>query len=270
MTTGLVAAGGLFAAAHGQSVVRGSVRVDSVGRPIVGAQVSVEGTPAHSAETNGAGEFALGGLAGGQHTLSIRAIGYRPLQLQAVLSGGDTLELDVRLVGLAQELTPIAVVGERPRRLSAKMEEFERRRRMGLGSFLTREDLAKVETSPMSNVLRFASGIRLILLPTPCGGGIAAASGRRTTVPILGVMKCQEVAEGTDLEIPIACYMDIYVDGVSYWRFGQGPPVRIDDFVARDYQAIEVYRGRSELPIELTRGEPDCGAIVFWTRTGEP
>ncbi|MEX1183198.1 MAG: hypothetical protein WEF86_08165 [Gemmatimonadota bacterium] len=41
----------------------------------------------------------------------------------------------------------------------------------------------------------------------------------------------------------------------------------IDDLVRPlDLEAIEVYRGPSEMPAEFARGT--CGAIVLWTRNG--
>jgi hypothetical protein len=103
-----------------------------------------------------------------------------------------------------------------------------------------------------------------VLLPYRCGSGYALASGRRTSVPLAPAMACG------DLPPNPACYVDVYIDGSQFWRWGDGPPIDIDQLSVRDYQAIEIYRGRSELPIEMSRAEPACGAIALWTRTGEP
>jgi len=196
------------------SVVRGSVRVDSTSRPIVGAQV--------------------------------------------------TIESKVQLVPLVQQLKSLEVVAARAPSVSGKMEDFERRRAAGFGRFFTRKELATMETGPMSNALRHASGLQLVLLPYRCGSGYALASGRRTSVPLAPAMACG------DLPPNPACYVDVYIDGSQFWRWGDGPPIDIDQLSVRDYQAIEIYRGRSELPIEMSRAEPACGAIALWTRTGEP
>jgi hypothetical protein len=120
-----------------------------------------------------------------------------------------------------------------------------------------------METGSMINALRHAAGLRFIVLPINCGNGFAVATMRHTSVPIPPAMNC------TPGEVPVACYLDVYVDGSNLWRWGDGPPLDIDQLSVRDYQAIEVYRGRSELPIEYSRAEPACGALVFWTRTGE-
>ena len=246
------------------SVIRGSIRIDSTSRPIVGAVISIEGNASRSATTNSAGDFVIEGLDSGQVMLQFRAIGFRPFRAAAALSGRDTLELDVQLVPLVQQLRTLEVVAARKPSVSGKMEDFERRRAAGFGRFFTRAELATMETGPMSNALRHASGLQLVLLPNRCGNGYALASGRRSTAPLTPSMSCG------DLPPNPACYVDVYIDGSQFWRWGDGPPIDIDQLSVRDYQAIEVYRGRSELPIEMSRAEPACGAIALWTRTGEP
>ncbi len=250
--------------AAAQSVIKGSIRIDSTSRPVVGAQVSVEGRTTRSVTTNSAGDFQVDGLDSGQVLLQFRAIGFRPFRAAAALSGQDTLELDVQLVPLVQQLAALEIVATRPRSVSGKMEDFERRRKAGFGRFFTRAELSTMETGPMSNALRHAAGVQLIVLPNWCGNGMALASGRRPSVPMTPSMSCGDTPPTQ------ACYVDIFIDGAQFWRWGDGPPIDIEQFAVRDYQAIEVYRGRSELPIEMSRAEPACGAIAFWTRTGEP
>jgi len=257
---------GLIASASAQSVVRGSVRADSTSRPVPGASISTEGPVARSTLSGASGDFVLDGVDPGRVTLVFRAVGFRPFRAVAELSGSDTLELDVRLAPLVTQLAPVEVVANRARWVSGKMEEFERRRRAGFGKFLTRADLEPMETGPMSHVLRLAAGVRLVPLQYDCGTGFALATSRQAPdVPL--TMAC---GGSTERILTQACYLDVYVDGSHLWRWGQGPPPNIEQFTIRDYQAIEIYRGRSELPAELDQPEPACGAIMFWTRTGEP
>jgi hypothetical protein len=260
---GLCVLAGAGSLARAQSVVRGSVRIDSTSRPVIGAEISVEGATL-TTTTGATGDFLLGGIGAGRTTVLVRAIGFRPLRAEVLLSGVDTLDVDIRLTPLAHQLATLEVVGTRPRSVSGRMEDFERRRRMGFGRFYTRADLAKLETESMVNVLRRTAGVRLVLLPFSCGNGFAIATNRRANVPMTPAMNCDR---GPPNE---ACYLDIYIDGANVWRWGDGPPLDIEQFTVRDYQAIEVYRGRSELPIEYSRAEPACGAVMMWTRTGEP
>ena len=101
-------------AVQGQSAVRGSVRAQLSTRVVPGVAVSVEGPVSRSSKTDAAGTFLVGDLPAGQHVLWFRAVGYRPLQALAELSGRDTLELDVELVLGPQELAPLAVSANRP------------------------------------------------------------------------------------------------------------------------------------------------------------
>jgi hypothetical protein len=247
-----------------QSAVKGSIRIDSTSRGVVGAQVAIEGVAGRTTTSNGSGDFLLGGIEPGRVVIVFRAIGFRPLRAEAVFSGRDTLELDVRMSPLVQQLAALEVLATRPPVVSGKMDEFERRKRAGFGRFFSRRELAELENGSMVNALRLAAGLRMIVLTNDCGAGFALAGGRQTTAVMTPRMWC---GGGPP---PEACYVDIYVDGANLWRWGDGPPLNIEQFSVRDYQAIEVYRGRSELPIELLRGEPACGALVLWTRTGEP
>ena len=244
-----------------QSAVRGTIRGDSTNRPVVGAEVLVE-PGARSTRANSSGDFVIGALPAGRYTLTFRSIGFRPVRAEAILSGQDTLELDVELVRTAQQLAPLSVTAAAPR-LSGKMEEFERRRKLGLGRFFTRAELAQWEIGPFSNVLRQAGNVRLVPLPYSCNGGFAVATGRAAFVKIPDAMQCGRQP------ITNACYLDIYLDGARFWHWGESPPPEIDQYSVRDIQALEVYRGHSEMPVEFAATGFGCGAISIWTRTGE-
>jgi hypothetical protein len=259
----ILAALGLPVLLQAQSAIRGTIRADSSNRAVVGAEVVLD-PGARSVRTNSSGDFLLGSLQAGRYTLTFRSIGFRPFKAEAVLSGQDTLELDVALVPVAQQLAPLSVTAVTPR-LSGKMEEFERRRKMGFGRFFTRAELANWENGPLSNVLRTAASVKLVLLPYSCNGGFAAASNRVSTVSIPESMQCGRQP------INSVCYLDIYIDGARFWYWGDRPPPDIDQYVVRDIQAMEVYRGFAQLPAEFATGNgKGCGAISIWTRTGEP
>ena len=56
------------------------------------------------------------------------------------------------------------------------------------------------------------------------------------------------------------CVPTMFVHGMPYSGM-------LDDFVADDIEALEVYVGISEIPPELDKnGKGICGAIVVWTR----
>lgn len=47
---------------------------------------------------------------------------------------------------------------------------------------------------------------------------------------------------------------------------GDGPVPNIDDFLTDRVEAIEVYRGAGEAPVEFNATGSLCGVLIIWTR----
>jgi carboxypeptidase family protein len=75
--------------------VRGRV-TDTNAHALAGVTVGVDGT-ASSIVTNSAGEFAISGLPGGAHRLTVRRVGYQPANRDVTVTPGRTVETDVVL-----------------------------------------------------------------------------------------------------------------------------------------------------------------------------
>ena len=56
---------------------------------------------------------------------------------------------------------------------------------------------------------------------------------------------------------------------LAEFRLNTEPP-NLDDLQVVAMQAIELYRGPSELPTQYQATGSACGAILLWSRTGEP
>jgi hypothetical protein len=250
----------LPALAMAQSAVRGTVRADSTLRPVPRAEIVLESAEPRTGRAGLDGAFVFGRLPAGRHQLVIRAIGFRPLRLTADLNGRDTLDLDVRLTPVVQQLAPLAVVGRRAP-ASANPDEFERRRRNGFGRFFTRAQLRDREAMRLTDFLRTATGIRFVVLPIGCGSGLALASMRPRATPPPPSMDC-----GSH-KVDSACYLDLFIDGFPVWQWGQSPPPDVDQFAVRQLQAVEIYTGLAQMPPEFPRSEGGCGAVVMWSRT---
>jgi hypothetical protein len=251
-------AGGAIA----QAVLRGRVVSDSTKQPVQDAEVADQGSN-RSARTDRAGRFSLNDLSGGPLSLRIRAIGFKPLEIETEIGPRDTVELEFRLTPVVQRLPTVEVRAPAERRVSAKMEEFERRERMGFGTFLRRAELVKWQDHPLSVVVRRTAGIWLVARPTGCGGGFAAASMR-------GGNLRPRCGNDRQLIFPPACYLALFVDGLRVWDPSMDDPPDIDQYLTDRLQALELYRGPGELPVDLQQTATSCGALVLWTRTGEP
>lgn len=68
-----------------------------------------------------------------------------------------------------------------------------------------------------------------------------------------------------------SCYMSVFLDGVAFYRTGSNmpPPDMSREFMIMNLEAIEVYRGSAQIPMEFSGRGSDCGVIVLWTRRGK-
>ena len=95
------------AAAVAAGDLKGRV-IDANGNGLAAASVSVEGTTT-AVVTNSAGEFAISGLQGGAHRISVRRVGYQPVDRDITVSPGQTLQTDVVLNASPVALNDVAV-----------------------------------------------------------------------------------------------------------------------------------------------------------------
>ncbi|MEZ4455360.1 MAG: hypothetical protein R2882_02235 [Gemmatimonadales bacterium] len=237
---------------------------DSAGTPVEAAQVTIRRLGL-SASSSIEGRIVFTTVPRGRFAVSTAAVGFTPDLREIAFSGSDTVRVEIRLGGQAQQLDPVVVTGRQPAALSPQMRVFEERRRLGFGRFLTRADLAKREHSTLSDVLRMVPGVKFVRRPDRCGGGHALATTRGGALSWLPWMTCHDGATA----FPAECYLTVYLDWNRIWTWGSQEPPRIDEFAVAGLEAIEVYRGPSELPVELQTTGSSCGAVLLWTRTGE-
>ena len=117
LVIGLLGAPTALAAQSGS--IRGTV-TDSAGATVIGATVSLDGTPLR-VSTTAAGRYTLRGVPSGNRTLRVRAIGFAPADRQVDVPPGDVVDVDVVLARSAVELAPIdVVIGSRARHTAAE------------------------------------------------------------------------------------------------------------------------------------------------------
>ncbi len=109
------------AAAVAQGTVEGTVRVGTSGAPIAGAAVAIEAL-SMSVGTGADGAFSLT-VPAGDHTVSIRRLGYTPQEHVVTVQSGQATVLQVRLELSAVNLTELVVIGSRtqPRTVTESM-----------------------------------------------------------------------------------------------------------------------------------------------------
>ena len=255
--------------AAAQSVLRGIVLTEG-GDPIRDAQVAIGKLQLQTA-VGPVGDFSFTTIPSGKFSVLARAIGFEPMVRELRFSGRDTVLAEFRLKASGQRLDSLVVTGAEGS-ISPAMRAFEERRAVGLGRFLTSADLRRREHSAVSDLLRMTGGLRLIRRPLACGGGYALATGRGGESGWQRWMVCEGSPEPppASRRFPRGCYLSVYLDGIRVWAPGNKEPPNLDDFQLASLQAIEMYRGPSELPTQYQATGSACGAILLWSRTGEP
>jgi hypothetical protein len=175
--------------------------------------------------------------------------------------GADRRLIDTTLVleRAAQVLDSVVVMSS-PAFTPGKLADVERRRAAGFGKILTRAELHDPLNGGLDVQLRRFARIRMA--PLCRGIGVAPAAAFRLEPPVR--VRCPR---GELLD----CFMAVYLDGSPYWSPDMGgvtPPPDFSTFSVLGLEAVEVYRGPAELPIEYGGPAAACGVVLLWTRVG--
>jgi outer membrane receptor protein involved in Fe transport len=211
-----------------------SVTDTDSGQPLRGAQVQIIGVGVGGV-TDSNGTLRLEGLQPGARTIDVRYLGYAPEQSVVILERGRASAVQFQL-----DLQPISLAEVKVRTMPSVLRSrgFLTRQAGGSGTFITREDIQRMQARQMSDVLRRVAGLTL---STSSSGNRSHARSRGTKV--LG-----------------PCPIQYFIDGVQTTQFN------VDDVKPDDVAGLEVYRGAATVPFEFDKGTAMCGVIVIWTR----
>lgn len=202
--------------------------------PVADAEVTIVDL-ARSARTNWIGEATIADVPAGRHQVQVRRVGYAPADLD-VLFDRDTVGVFFRLASSAQRLDTVKAVGKT--HLNFMIDEFEARRRMGIGRFLTDSILQADSTKQLATIIeRHLLGFRSL------------GDGRTVSRFNCGVP-------------------DVYIDGARMFSRGLRPGPDETDlrlFNGRDVAGVEFYT-KTEAPVQYRRLSQACGVLLIWTR----
>jgi hypothetical protein len=177
------------------------------------------------------GSRSFRGLAPGEHSVAVRAVGYAPVSRTVVLKPAEGATLQVEMEPASVRLAEVNVVADRV--YKGRMADFDRRRARGRGTFITRADIEANKQATIADVLRNTRGVKI-----DCRVECSVRMVRST-----------------------ACSPQFYLDGFPQDTRAINTPLL-------DVGGIEVYRGPSETPGEFLGPESMCGVIVIWTHAG--
>lgn len=221
--------------------VTGVVTRDGSARPVADATVSVPGGP--SARTNAKGEFMLDAVPAGSRTLDVRAMGFYPEHLMVnAIDGAPRVEVGLRSFRAVLDTVKVLASYQR----NSLRQELADRQRMGIGRFITEQDIARRQPVVLSDLLMATPGVY-----------VTREMGLQQNVSMRGLF--------TD-----RCAPSLFLNGFAMFLadFGRAPFsfADLDAMVSpADVLAIEIYAS-GQVPPVLGAGMTGCGAIAVWTR----
>ena len=233
----------------------GRVFVDSTHRAIAGAEVALPELSL-SERTDSAGAFRFLEIPAGEHQITVRRLGYGALDTRITFTN-KALDRQIFLSRMAT-LDSVRVVADR-----VVIKDFEDNRKIGLGPFLTRDQLAKAEGRPLMSVIEQLPGAQI-----EKGRGnhawLIKSRGVRTEAQTKGVSP-EDMAYGAKP----ACYAHVYVDGFQvYGRLSGGdePLFDLSSMSPAQIESVEYYSGPAQTPMKYSGMNSTCGVLVIWTR----
>lgn len=249
--------------------VRGTVVAFRTAVPIAGVEVGIAALGL-TARTDSAGAFVFRGVVPGTHRFSARLLGYQ--MFLADFPIGTTAGPPLRIVLLPlQRLDSVEVVATP---LTNALLEFEEHRRVGLGRFLTRDEIKAYDGMRMSSVLPNLSSVQLVrtgqralLLSRRSTVGGACGNPRSGSVP--GSPMYTPSLYEANRGVPCACFAQVYLDGTLQNPGTPAEPFDVNSIPVERIEAIEWYAGPSQTPVQYTRLNSACGVLVIHTRRGD-
>ena len=230
--------------------IRGRIFEDSTRVPVDAATLSLlreSGEPTgRQVRSDTAGYFAIATPGAGRFIIVAQRVGFQEMTTPTIvaLAPGEVVVVELFLGRSAVSLAPFLITERRAPRPNSMQEGFEERRRTGMGTFMTREDIERRRARMVYDLLLGVPGVEL----RERGGGRVSMSR----------------AAGS-----VACQPLIYLDGVRANR-STDPASMVQSILkaipADHLEGVEIYKGRSQLPAEFGSADARCGAVVLWTR----
>lgn len=217
----------------------GKVLLDGKETPLGNAEVRFANLR-NTARSDSSGAFRVKDVPPGSHRVTVRLIGYDPFVADISFGPGQQLEADMLLTPTVTKLKDVNVrATSTPGPWAIKLADFDDRRAMGIGRFLTADYFASKDGRPLSSFIQEKiPGIRIV------NGKLASTRS--------------------------GCYMQIIVNGMIRWNGSPGQlPFYLDELQSPDIVGLEFYTvATTPLQYRNTTPIPACGTLILWTKGG--
>jgi len=225
-----------------RSTIKGTVVTTSTLAPVVGAQVALVGA-GRTVRTDKSGSFIFDSLMAGTYLVQVRGVGDETPMTQVPVGRREIIDLEVKLGKADAVVLPdLVATAPEPVKPDAWIEgmrlptEFVARKKIGMGQYITREEILERRPPTVTDLFR---GVRGVVLS--CRAGICIPR------PVRSQQNCNPI---------------VIVDRVS------ADASVLAGMIPNDIEAIEIYLGMSTVPAEYLQAtdRAQCGMIVVWTR----
>jgi hypothetical protein len=231
--------------------------VDSVkNEPVEGAEVILRGKGsaiASATRTDSAGRFLFKTSVAGSYTLSIHKVGFLPVESGALRLKPDSTVV-VKLATAASRSTTLPTVevtaptARGPN--SRKYDQFLLRKSLGMGTFITREQIESRPSTQTYQLFQNIPGLKISQHGTQWSIQSQRCPARLPTA-----------GPPPHLHKDIPGFPILFIDGFRVRGLGT-----LNTIKPNEVEAIEVYQGAAQLPAEA-KGNA-CAAIFIWLRQG--
>ncbi len=233
----------------------GTILTERTEKPVVDAEIAIVGLTVN-VRSDSAGNFSMLDVPVGTYQLTVRALGYAAFSGTFTFRDNITLSRDFMLKRLSNTLATVDITARAVAPTSNRLAEFEERRLLGIGRYLTREVFENAEGRKLTDVLIGSmSGIVAIAN----NGERSIAAGNRGNISLSN--KPGQVGKKT------ACYVQVVIDNIVRYRSTPGETLfDIDTVDPTTVAGIEFYTvSQTPLQFNSTGGAP-CGTMVIWTK----
>ena len=252
---------------------------DSMSKPIANTEVMLPEVGKGTA-TDEQGAFVLRDVPTGSQHVLVRHVGYGPVETQVTFVGGQTIQRHITMVR-STTLDSVVVTGKS---VDHQLDDFEENRKLGLGHFLTRAELAKQEGRSTGAVLSSLPGVRVYT----AGPYAWVGSGRKNITSLQGGGGAVALDRSdSEKRAPLwDCYALIYMDNHLVWRgqktldkpdksggatfYRWEPLFDINSIPVTEIEAIEYYASAAQTPMKYATLNSQCGIVVIHTLRYHP
>lgn len=256
-----------------------AIVTDNSGKPIPGARARVIGH--RFAIGDQSGMVSLDSLPGGSQTLEVRALGFVPLTREVHLSGSSAASDTIQLTSVKSLMDTVRISAGRV--YAVDVNGFDLRRRTGVGSYITAEEIERFHPASLASLLQARSAINIsdgklgdqvIRMAAPWGGTCTPAiwiDGElvvRPSGPPAGALLTQvSAAAGSDQSATQGNVLGNSSTATSTSAPESAGLAEVSWLVSpTEIVGVEIYRRPMEIPGQfMTGGYAGCGALVIWT-----